>query len=330
MAQFLESMIAEAKKDIQTIVLPEGSDPRILEAARKATDLGIAKIIVVGNPDTIAQTGIDMTGVTVIDNTTDPFRDTFAQALYEIRKSKGMTLDEAQSLMDNVLYFGTMMLKQGMADGLVGGACHATKDVLQPALRVIKMAPEAKRVSSFMVMEVPDCLYGEEGTFMFSDCAVVIQPSADDLSEIAVATAKSFEDLIGKPARVAMLSHASYGSVKDDDADKVVEAVRLAKQKAPQFNIDGELQADAALVPSVGQSKAPGSPVAGMANVLVFPDLDAANIGYKLVQRLAKAEAYGPVTQGLRMPMNDLSRGCSADDVVGTIAITAVQAQRQK
>ena len=210
---------------------------------------------------------------------------------------------------------------------MVGGACHATKDVLHPALRIIKTAPGSKLVSSFFVMEVPSCEFGDAGTFMFSDCAVCIQPNAEDLSEIAVATAKSYEKLLGAEARVAMLSHSSYGSVKDDDTQKVVEALALAKQKAPEFAIDGELQADAALVPSVAASKAPDSPVAGKANVLVFPDLDAANIGYKLVQRLAKAEAYGPITQGLGAPMNDLSRGCSAEDVLGVIAITAVQAQ---
>ena len=265
----------------------------------------------------------------MVDNTSGELREELAEGLFELRKSKGMTIEEARSLMDNVMYFSTMLLKTGRADGLVGGACHATKDVLQPALRIIKTAPGSKLVSSFFVMEVPECAFGDGGTFMFADCAVCIQPSAEELSEIAVATAKSYERVIGSTPRVAMLSHSSYGSVKDADTEKVTSALAMAKEKAPEYAIDGELQADAALVPSVAASKAPDSPVAGKANVLVFPDLDAANIGYKLVQRLARAEAYGPILQGLGAPMNDLSRGCSADDVVGVVAITAVQAQEQ-
>lgn len=328
MATFLDTMIERAKSDKKRIVLPEGADDRILEAAQKALREGIADIVIVGNPEEIASRGYALDGATIIDNSAGDLRQEMASAFYELRKSKGVTEQEALAQMDDVMYFGTMLLKTGHADGLVGGACHATKDVLHPALRIIKTAPGSKLVSSFFVMEVPDCEYGDNGTFMFSDCAVCIQPNAEDLSEIAVATAKSYEKLIGAQPRVAMLSHSSYGSVKDDDTQKIVEALALAKQKAPEYSIDGELQADAALVPSVAASKAPDSPVAGKANVLVFPDLDAANIGYKLVQRLAKAQAYGPITQGLGAPMNDLSRGCSADDVFGVIAITAVQAQQ--
>ena len=342
MATFLSTMIDRAKADKKTIVLPEGNDERILEAAEKALEQGLANIVIVGKPEEVAAKGFKLDGATIIDNTQGELRKEMAEAFYELRKSKGVTPEEAEAQMDDVMYFGTMLLKTGHADGLVGGACHATKDVLHPALRIIKTAPGSKLVSSFFVMEVPSCEFGDAGTFMFSDCAVCIQPNAEDLSEIAVATAKSYEKLLGAEARVAMLSHSSYGSVKDDDTQKVVEAamtghdifqpdithaLALAKQKAPEFAIDGELQADAALVPSVAASKAPDSPVAGKANVLVFPDLDAANIGYKLVQRLAKAEAYGPITQGLGAPMNDLSRGCSAEDVLGVIAITAVQAQ---
>ena len=225
------------------------------------------------------------------------------------------------------LYFGTMLLKTGRAQGLVSGACHPTKDVLSPALRVIKTKPGTKVVSSFFIMEVPNEAYGDDGLMLFSDCAVCIQPNAEELSEIAVASARSFKDLTGAEPRVAMLSHATKGSVIDDDAAKVIEATRLAREKAPDCLIDGELQADAAIVQSVGASKAPDSSVAGCANVLVFPDLDAANIGYKLVQRLAGANAFGPITQGLNAPMNDLSRGCSAEDIVAVVAITAVQAQ---
>lgn len=327
MATFLNTMIERAKSDKKTIVLPEGNDDRVLEAARKIVDAGIADVIVVGNPAAIAEKGHNLEGVTVIDNMGDPLRKELAEGLFELRKAKGMTPEEADSLMDDVMYFGTMLLKTGRADGLVGGACHATKDVLHPALRIIETAPGSKLVSSFFVMEVPDCAFGDAGTFMFADCAVCIQPNAEELSEIAIATANSYEKIFGSEARVAMLSHSSYGSVKDADTDKVTEALAIAKQKAPERAIDGELQADAALVPSVAASKAPDSPVAGKANVLVFPDLDAANIGYKLVQRLAKAEAYGPILQGLGAPMNDLSRGCSADDIVGVAAITAVQAQ---
>lgn len=327
MATFLNTMIARAQADKKTIVLPEGNDERVVEAARKVVDQGIADVIVIGNPDDIAAKGIDIEGLRIIDNVNDPLRKELAEGLFELRKAKGMTPEEADSLMDDVMYFGTMLLKTGRADGLVGGACHATKDVLHPALRIIKTAPGSKLVSSFFVMEVPDCAFGDAGTFMFADCAVCIQPSAEDLSEIAIATANSYEKIFGSEARVAMLSHSSYGSVKDADTDKVTEALAIAKQKAPERAIDGELQADAALVPSVAASKAPDSPVAGKANVLVFPDLDAANIGYKLVQRLAKADAFGPILQGLGAPMNDLSRGCSSDDIVGVVAITAVQAQ---
>lgn len=328
MTAFLDKMIERARADKKTIVLPEGNDDRVLEAARKIVDMGIANVILIGNPDEMSAKGLSLDGIEVVDNKTSDLREELAAALFELRKAKGMTEGEASALMDDVMYFGTMLLKTGRADGLVGGACHATKDMLQPALRIIKPAPGIKTVSSFFVMEVPECPYGDAGTFMFSDCAVCIQPSAEELSEIAVATAKSYKDIVGGEARVAMLSHATMGSVTDPDADKVVEAVKLAKEKAPDYAIEGELQADAALVPSVGASKAPGSSVAGNANVLVFPDLDAANIGYKLVQRLAKAEAYGPILQGLGAPMNDLSRGCSADDIVGVTAITVVQAQQ--
>lgn len=327
MSTFMSDVYSQAKKQKTTIVLPEGEDERTLVAAERILAEGIADLIIIGNPQAIASSGYDLGGVTVIDNTTDPLRAELAEALFEIRKAKGMTIEQADALMDDVTYFGTMLLKTGRAQGLVSGTCHPTKDVLSPALRVIKTKPGTKVVSSFFIMEVPNEAYGDDGLMLFSDCAVCIQPNAEELSEIAIASARSFKDLTGAKPRVAMLSHATKGSVIDDDAAKVVEATRLAREKAPEFLIDGELQADAAIVQSVGASKAPDSDVAGRANVLVFPDLDAANIGYKLVQRLAGANAFGPITQGLNAPMNDLSRGCSAEDIVAVVAITAVQAQ---
>ncbi len=219
------------------------------------------------------------------------------------------------------------MVKSGRADGMVAGACHSTGDVLRPCLQILKTAPGVALVSSFFVMVVPDCDYGQQGTFIFSDCGLEVQPTKENLAHIAVNSARSWQRLLGTEPKVAMLSHSTYGSAKNDDANKVVEAAAIARELAPELAIDGDLQLDAAIVESVASSKAPGSEVAGAANVLVFPDLDAGNIGYKLVQRLAKAEAYGPITQGIAAPVNDLSRGCTADDIVGVIAITCVQAQ---
>ncbi len=232
--------------------------------------------------------------------------------------------------MDDVLYFGVMMVKAGLADGMVAGAAHATSDVLRPCLQILKTAPGIKLVSAFFLMVVPDCDYGENGTFIFADSGLEVQPDAERLAHIALSSAKSWEVLVQTEPVVAMLSHSTYGSAKNADADKVIEATAIAKGLAPDLALDGELQLDAAIVPSVGESKAPTSKVAGKANVLVFPDLDAGNIGYKLTQRLAKAEAYGPITQGIAAPVNDLSRGCTAEDIVGVIAITCVQAQARK
>lgn len=328
MATFLNTMIERAKTDVKTIVLPEGNDDRTLEAAQKITEQGIAKVIVLGDAAEIAAKDFNLEGVEVIDYKTSELRQELADGLYELRKAKGMTPEDALASMDKPMYFGTMLLKTGRADGLVAGAVHSTKDVLGAGLRVIKTAPGAKMVSSFFMMEVPDCEFGNNGLFLFSDCGLCIQPNAEELSEIALASARSWEALVGEAPRVAMLSHSTYGSAKDADADKVIEALRLVREKNADLQVDGEMQLDAAIVPSVGQAKAPGSAVAGQANCLIFPDLDAGNIGYKLTQRLAKAEAYGPITQGLGAPMNDLSRGCSADDIVGVVAITAVQAQQ--
>ena len=327
MSAFLESMIARAKAQKQTIVLPEGDDPRTLEAAERILADEVADLIILGDAAAIQESGRNLAGARIVDVRTSPLRDELAERLHQIRKHKGMTEQEALALMDDVLYFGVMLVKTGHANGMVAGACHATGDVLRPCLQILKTAPGVKLVSSFFVMVVPDCDLGQNGTFIFSDCGLEVQPDSERLAHIAVNSAKSWKTLMGTEPVVALMSHSTYGSAKNDDAAKVVEATEIARELAPELALDGELQADAAIVPSVGASKAPGSPVAGKANVLVFPDLDAGNIGYKLVQRLAKAEAYGPITQGIAAPVNDLSRGCTADDIVGVIAITCVQAQ---
>lgn len=326
MSAFLDSIVSRAKAQRKTIVLPEGDDPRTLEAAERVLADGVADLIILGDAEAIAASGRKLDGARIIDPAAYEERESLAQVLFEVRKNKGMTIEEAREKLDDVLYFGVMLVKTGAADGMVAGACHATGDVLRPSLQILKTAPGAALVSSFFIMCVPDCDLGAQGTFLFSDCGLEVQPSAERLANIAVSSAASFKALVGEEPQVALLSHSSHGSAKNDDALKVVEATRIAKELAPNVAIDGELQLDAAIIPEIGASKAPGSPVAGHANVLVFPDLDAGNIGYKLVQRLAKAEAYGPVTQGIAAPVNDLSRGCCADDIYGVVAITSVQA----
>ena len=327
MSAFIDRFISRAKADKKTIVLPEGNDDRILEAAQEVLKQEIASIIILGNEDEIARKGYELDGATIIDPLTSDKQEEFAKLLYELRKHKGMTEEEARETVKDPIYFAVMMVKSGLCDGLVGGACHATVKILSPSLKVLKTAPGAPMVSSLFLMNVPNCDLGENGVFAFADCALEVQPTAEKLAHIAHLTNDSFKRLIGKEARIALLSHSSYGSADNDDAKKVSEAVAYIKEHYPELNADGELQLDAAIVPEVGASKAPGSPVAGKANVLIFPDLDAANIGYKLVQRLGKAEAYGPILQGLAAPVNDLSRGCNAEDVIGVIAITCVQAQ---
>jgi phosphate acetyltransferase len=329
---FIDTIMAKAKAANKTIVLPEGNDPRTIEAAAKLLEKEIVKVIILGNREQIISGAgeWDVSGADFLDPQDYPQYDDFVNTFVEMRKSKYPTLEEARSaaeeLMHNEMYVGVMMVKKGMADGMVAGACHSTADTLRPSLQILKTAPGTKLVSAFFMIIVPDCEYGDNGVFLFGDSGLVENPSADDLSEIAISSAKSFKQLAGSEPIVAMLSYSTYGSAKSILTEKVVEATRLAKEKAPQLMLDGELQLDAAIVPSVGRSKAPASTVAGKANVLVFPDLDAGNIGYKLAQRLAKAEAYGPITQGIAAPVNDLSRGCSADDIVGVAAITAVQA----
>ena len=330
MSKFLDKIIERAKTDKQKIVLPEGSDIRTVQAARAILDAGIADVIILGSQSEVAAHGIDVSDATVIDPRESDLLEPYAQKFAELRKKKGVTINEAREQMKDESYFGVMMVYMDDADGMVSGACHSTADTLRPALQILKTAPGTELVSSFFVEDVPDCPYGDDGLFVFADCALNIYPTAEELAEIAIASANSFEQLCGGEPHVAMLSYSSYGSGKGESADKMAEATRIAKERAPQLQLDGELQVDAAIVDTVAALKAPDSPVAGKANVLIFPNIDAGNIAYKLVQRLAKADAFGPILQGVAKPVNDLSRGCSADDIVGTVAVTCVQSQARK
>ena len=328
---FIESIKQRAKQNIKTIILPEAEDKRVLEAASKVIAQGFAKVILIGNKEQVEkdskENNIDLSGVEIIDIKSSTKKQEYAQKLFELRQAKGMTKEEASKLIEEPIYFGMMMLKNGEADGLVSGAAHSTSNTLRPALQILKTAPNTKLVSAFFVMCVPNCEYGEHGTFIYGDSGLNQNPNADELSEIAISSAKSFKSLVEAEPKVAMLSYSTNGSAKSELTEKVIEATKLVKEKAPDLLVDGELQVDAAIIPEVSKSKAPGSPIEGNANVLIFPDLNAGNIGYKLTQRLAKAEAYGPLCQGIAKPVNDLSRGCSSDDIVGVVAITAVQAQ---
>lgn len=331
--QFIEEIKQRAKQDIKTIVLPEAEDIRTLQATEQVLREQYAKIILVGNKQEILEkveaNKIDITGAEIVDPNNSEKYDEYVNLLYELRKNKGMTIEKAKELVKDPVYFGMLMVKDenSNADGLVSGAIHSTSDTLRPALQILKTAPDTKLVSAFFVMVVPDCEYGEKGTFIFGDSGLNEKPDEEALSEIAISSSKSFKQLVGKEPKVAMLSYSTYGSAKSELTEKVINATKKVKEKMPELLVDGELQLDAAIVPEVAKMKAPGSPIQGNANVLIFPDLDAGNIGYKLVQRLGKAEAYGPLCQGIAKPVNDLSRGCSADDIVGVIAITAVQAQ---
>ena len=327
---FIETIKERAKKDIKTIVLPESMDRRVMEAASKILEEGIANVIIIGTDEEINESakGLDISKATIINPYTSELTEDLILKLVELRKSKGLTYEEAKKLLlEDYMYYACMLVKDGKADGCVSGACHSTSNTLRPALQIIKTKPGVELVSAFFLMVVPDCEYGSNGTFVFADSGLEQNPDSVKLAAIAASSAESFQLLVEEEPKVAFLSHSTMGSAKHADVDKVVEAVRIAKEKYPNYKMDGELQLDAAIIPSVAASKAPNSEVAGKANVLVFPDLDAGNIGYKLVQRLAKAEAYGPVCQGIAAPVNDLSRGCSADDIVGVVAITAVQAQ---
>ena len=329
---FIDVIKARAKKDKKTIVLPETNDIRTIQAAVKIMAEDIADLVLLGNKDKVLQKaesyGYDLSEVKILDPENCNELDKYIEVLCEARKSKGMTAEQAKELLlKDYLYFGVTMVKAGDADGMVAGACHATADVLRPSLQILKTKPGTKLVSAIFVMVVPNCEYGSNGIFVFGDSGLNQNPNAEELAHIAGTSAHSFELLVQEDPKVAMIPHSTKGSAKHADVDKVVEATKLAQELYPEFAIDGEYQVDAAIVPSVGAFKAPGSEIAGHANVLIFPDLDAGNNAYKLVQRLAKAEAYGPLTQGIAKPVNDLSRGCSADDIVGVVAITAVQAQ---
>ena len=332
---FIENIKNRAKQEIKTIVLPEAEDLRTLKATQIALKEKYANIVLVGNEEIIKQkaqeNNINIEGATIINPQTSKDYEKYAQLLYELRKNKGMTIEQAKELTLNPVYFGMLMVKdeETKADGLVSGAAHSTADTLRPALQILKTAPDTKLVSAFFVMVVPDCEYGENGTFIFGDAGLNENPNPDQLSEIAISSSKSFEQLVQKEPKVAMLSYSSHGSAHSELTEKVIEATNLLKEKEPNLIADGELQLDAAIIPEVAASKAPTSPLKGEANVLIFPNLDAGNIGYKLVQRLGKAEAYGPLCQGIAKPVNDLSRGCSAEDIAGVIAITAVQAQNK-
>ena len=328
----IEKIKAKARADVKHIVLPEGTEPRTVQASAKILKEGVARVTLLGNPDEVrkvaAETGTDLTGVAIIDPATSEKSAAYADLLYELRKAKGMTPEQATELVTkNPLYYGAVMLKAGDADGMVAGAINSTGNVLRPALQIIKTAPGIKVVSSCFIMELPDPKWGDNGVMIFGDCAVIPNPTAEELAAIAIASAASGKQLVDINPRVAMLSFSTKGSAKHDNVTKVQEATKLAHELAPDLQLDGELQADAALVESVGQLKSPGSTVARHANVLVFPDLQAGNIGYKLVQRLAGAVAIGPIIQGLAKPVSDLSRGCSVDDIVSVVSITAVKAQ---
>ena len=329
MINIMDKIKEKAKENKKVIVLPETMDRRVLEAADIVLKEEIAEIVLIGEENEISEKAedLDLSKAKVINPSTSELTESLVQNLYELRREKGMTLEQARELLiTDYMYYACMLVKTGKADGAVSGACHSTSNTLRPALQILKTKPGVKLVSSFFLMVVPDCEYGDSGTFLFSDCGLEQNPDSEKLAAIAGSSAESFKLLTGVEPVVAMLSYSTMGSAKHEDVDKVVKATILAKEQFPQYKIDGELQLDAAIVPEVASMKAPNSEVAGRANVLVFPDLDAGNIGYKLVQRLSKAEAYGPVCQGIAKPVNDLSRGFSSLDIVGVVAITAVQA----
>lgn len=328
---FMQKTWLMAQKDKKTIVMPEGEEPRTLLACEQIKKNSLAELILVGNKENILkkakEIGADIQGIEIRDPEEPSKIGFYANHLYELRKNKGMTIEKAEATIKDPMYYGTMLVKLGEADGMVSGAIHTTGDLLRPGLQIIKTAPGVSVVSSFFIMLVPNCEYGDEGMLVFSDCAVNPNPNAEELASIAIATAETARNLCGMEPKVAMLSFSTLGSADHELVEKVRKATAIAKEKRPDLLIDGEMQLDAAIVSKVAKQKAPGSLVAGNANVLIFPDLQSGNIGYKLVQRFANAEAIGPVCQGFAKPINDLSRGCSVEDIINVVAVTAVQAQ---
>ncbi len=331
MATFLDKISERAKKLNKTIALPETDDIRILQATAKILQRGICKVVLIGNEAEIKKLAgdLDISKAKIVDPETYEKKDEYVNAFYELRKNKGVTLESAAEIMKDNMYFAVMMTKLGEVDGVVSGAKHSSSDTIRPAVQIVKTAPGIALASAFFIIAVPDCPYGSNGTFVFADSGMVEMPNPEEVANIAVSSAKSFELLVEDKPVVAMLSYSTKGSAKSPLTEATIAATKHAQKLAPDIPIDGELQVDAAIVPSVAKSKAPDSPVAGKANVFIFPDLNAGNIAYKLAQRLAKAEAYGPILQGLAKPINDLSRGCSDEDVVGAVAITCVQAAAQ-
>ena len=312
MKEIIQNINDQSKLNFRRIVLTEGDDARIIKAAKIIRDQKIADVIVLGkNCD--------------IDPESSPLLDQFTQTLFDLRKEKGLTIDEASKLVKNPLYFGTLMVHLDLAHGMVSGAKSTTAETFKPALQIIKVSPTSKMISSFFIMKTSNPNLGEQGVLFFADCGLNINPSAEELSEIAIETAKSFKNITQKIPRVAMLSFSTNGSAKGEMVDKVKLATNLVKQKKPDLIIEGEMQGDAALIPDICDSKFPGNNLHGQANILIFPDLNSGNIAYKLVQRIANAQAFGPLAQGIKKPINDLSRGCSTEDIVTTVAITSIQ-----
>lgn len=332
--ELLERIKANAKKSLQHIVLPEGEEERTLKAASQVVQEGLAKITVIGNPKIIAERATEwginnLSQISILDPHNNPKKDQYVDLMLQIRQSKGLTKEQAEKLILDPLYLSVLMIKAGDADGEVAGANNATGDVLRPAFQYVKTKPGISVVSGAFLMGV-DKQWGEDGLMVFADCAVHPNPTAEELAQIAVSTGHTTRAIAGFEPRIAMLTFSTKGSAKNEMCDKVIQATQLAQKMDPTLQIDGELQADAAIVPSIGQSKAPGSKIAGHANVLVFPTLEVGNIAYKLVQRLAGAEAIGPILQGMAAPINDLSRGCSTSDIVNLVAITACQCANEK
>lgn len=330
--KIIDEIIQKAKKVKKRIVLPEATDERVVEAAKIIKEDNIADVVLVGCKEDINKVAnninVDVSDIEIIDPVKSNMHDEFVEFLYELRKSKGMTYEKAQELVKDPVYFGVIMVKLGYADGLVSGAIHSSADTLRPALQIIKTKQNAGIVSSFFLMEMDNSKY--ENAYIFSDCGLVINPNAEELAEIAIESNDTYKQLVGHMPKVAMLSFSSHGSANSSETEKVVQATKYVKEKRPDILVDGELQLDAAIDKKVAAKKANGSEVAGNANVLIFPNLDAGNIGYKLVERFANANAYGPITQGLKKAVNDLSRGCKAQDIVGAVAITCIQAMQNE